>query len=113
MLALTHGGAEVRTAATVRAALETLDGWTPDVLVSDIGMPGEDGYELIRKVRAREPERGGQIPAVALTGYASADDAARSLAAGFQRHMSKPIDLAELIAVAARLAGQSQPAEGT
>jgi PAS domain S-box-containing protein len=110
-LALTHGGAEVRAAASVAAALETLDRWTPDVLVSDIGMPGEDGYRLIQVVRERAPERGRDIPSLALTGYATAADAARALAAGFQTHLPKPIELAELIATVASLAGQTRIAE--
>lgn len=79
MLALTLGGAEVRVAATVGAALNILDEWRADVLVSDIGMPNEDGYEFIRKVRARKPKRGGRAPALALTGYASIEDNARAL----------------------------------
>jgi len=107
-LALTHSGAEVRAAASVAAALDTLDQWQPDVLVSDIGMPGEDGYALIRKVRARAPQRGGLIPALALTGYASAEDAARALAAGFQTYMPKPINLAELVAGVANLAKRAE-----
>ena len=107
-LALTHSGAEVRAAASVAAALDTLDQWQPDVLVSDIGMPGEDGYALIRKVRAGAPQRGGLIPALALTGYASAEDAARARAAGFQTHMPKPINLAELVAGVANLAKRAE-----
>ena len=103
-LALTHSGAEVRVAATAGAALDILDEWKPDVLVSDIGMPSEDGYELIRKVRAREPERGGGIPALALTGYASPDDTARSLEAGYQVHVAKPVSPSDLVATVASLA---------
>jgi CheY-like chemotaxis protein len=64
----------------------------PHVLVSDIAMPHEDGYELIHQVRSLEPERGGQIPAVALTGYATPEDIERTLAAGFQIHAAKPMD---------------------
>jgi CheY-like chemotaxis protein len=101
-LALTRRGAEVKVSATVRDALDILkqwEQWQPDVLVSDIGMPVEDGYDLIRQVRSLPDDRGGQIPAVALTGYASAKDAARVLAAGFQMFVPKPIDLVELIMV--------------
>jgi two-component system CheB/CheR fusion protein len=101
-LALTRLGAEVRVGATVRAALDVLkqwEQWQPNVLVSDIGMPGEDGYDLIRQVRSLPDDRGGQIPAVALTGYASPKDAARVFAAGYQMFVPKPIDLAELVAV--------------
>jgi CheY-like chemotaxis protein len=101
-LSLTRSGAEVHVGATVRAALDILqqwEQWQPDVLVSDIGMPGEDGYDLIRQVRSLPDDRGGQIPAVALTGYASSKEAARVLAAGYQMFVPKPIDLAELVAV--------------
>jgi len=102
--ALRQRGAEVRAAANVRAALKILSQWQPDVLVSDIGMPGEDGYELMRKVRAREPERGGRIPALAVTGYAGTEDAERALEAGYETHMAKPVVLSELVARVASLA---------
>jgi CheY-like chemotaxis protein len=105
-LALTRRGAEVRVGATARAALDILGQWRPDALVSDIGMPDEDGYELMRQVRALPAERGGQIPAVALTGYASAKDAKRALAAGYQMFVPKPVDLPELVTAIARLAGR-------
>jgi CheY-like chemotaxis protein len=74
--------------------------------VSDIGMPGEDGYELMRKVRAREPERGGLIPALALTAYARAEDAQRALEAGYQAHVAKPVEPAELATAVANLVGR-------
>lgn len=106
-MTLTQGGAEVRTAATVAAALEILDQWKPHVLVSDIGMPGEDGYDLIRRVRAMESERGGTIPALALTGYATAEDAARAHAAGYQTHLSKPVSPSDLVAAVASLASEA------
>jgi CheY-like chemotaxis protein len=102
-IALMYSGAEVRTADTVRAALDILDQWKPNVLVSDIGMPGEDGYDLIRRVRALESERGGTIPALALTGYASAEDAARARVAGYETHMAKPVAPSELIVAVANL----------
>jgi PAS domain S-box-containing protein len=79
-----------------------------DVLVSDIGMPGEDGYSLIRKVRALSSEQGGQIPAVALTAYARAQDRAQALLAGFQLHIPKPVDPSELAVVVSNLAGRNQ-----
>jgi two-component system, chemotaxis family, CheB/CheR fusion protein len=107
-LALTHSGAEVRASATASEALEILDQWKPDVLVSDIGMPSEDGYSLIRKVRARDSKHNGLIPALALTGYASTDDAARALAAGYQTHMPKPVAPRELVAAVASLAMKAQ-----
>lgn len=104
-LALTHSGAEVRVAATASAALDILEEWKPDVLVSDIGMPGKDGYDLIRAVRALESAKGGAIPAVALTGYASSEDAERAREAGFQTHMAKPVAPSELVVTVASLAG--------
>jgi PAS domain S-box-containing protein len=102
-IALTQSGAEVRTAATVRSALDVLDQWKPHVLVSDIGMPDEDGYDLIRTVRALEPDKGGTIPALALTGYASAEDAARTRLAGYETHMAKPVAPNDLVVAVASL----------
>jgi PAS domain S-box-containing protein len=92
--------AEVRIVATVHEALGLLTKWKPDVLISDIGLPDEDGYDLIRKVRARQPEDGGTIPAIALTGYAGLSEHELALAAGYQKYLAKPIDpenLAEVI----------------
>jgi CheY-like chemotaxis protein len=103
-MTLTQSGAEVRTSTTVREALEALDQWSPDVLVSDIGMPKEDGYALIRKVRKLKPERCGTIPALALTGYASDEDAARAREAGYHLHLPKPVSPNELVAAVANLA---------
>ncbi|HEV2667200.1 MAG TPA: ATP-binding protein, partial [Blastocatellia bacterium] len=105
-LILTSYEAEVRDCASAAEALQMLDEWRPDVLVSDIGMPFEDGYELMRKVRAREPERGGLIPALALTAYARAEDARRALEAGYQAHVPKPVAPDELATVVASLAGR-------
>lgn len=79
-----------------------------DILLSDIGMPEEDGYTLIRKIRTRSPEQGGQIPAVALTAYAREEDRIRALSAGFQIHLSKPVNPTKLIAVVAGLAGRTE-----
>lgn len=104
--ALEQCGAEVVSAATAAAALEHLDRRPPDVLVSDLAMPDEDGYSLIRKIRARESERGGTVPAAALTAYARTEDRVRALASGFQRHLPKPIDPSDLIAAVATLAGR-------
>src|SRR6266545_1513448 len=98
--------AEVRTCASAPEALQTLDEWRPDVLVSDIGMPVEDGYELIRKIRAREPERGGLILAVALTAYARDEDARRAIEAGYQAHVPKPVEPGVLATAVANLAGR-------
>jgi PAS domain S-box-containing protein len=103
-LALTESGAEVITAATVQGALEILKQWKPNVMVSDIGMPGEDGYDLIRRVRALESEKDETIPALALTGYASAEDAVRARVAGYQTHMAKPVAPTDFVIAVASLA---------
>jgi PAS domain S-box-containing protein len=96
-------GAEVEVAGSAAQALETLSEFRPHVLVSDIGMPGDDGYALIRKVRARDGDRDSRLPAVALTAYTSVKDRVRLFSAGFQAHIVKPLDPAELIAVVATL----------
>jgi CheY-like chemotaxis protein len=97
-------GAEVRVAGSAAQALQVIDTWKPDVLISDIAMPEEDGYVLIKKVRARNSRQGGDIPAVALTAYASPEDRVNILAAGFQMYLVKPADPGELVAVVASLA---------
>ncbi len=97
-------GAEVIAVGSVAEALIALEQLQPNVLASDIGMPGEDGYDLIRRVRALDAERGGQIPAAALTAYAQAEDRQRVLAAGFQQHLPKPVELDQLAVVVADLA---------
>jgi PAS domain S-box-containing protein len=102
-LMLVHRGVDVRAAATADEALMVLEEWRPDVLVSDIGMPNEDGYALIGRVRSLALERGGQIPAVALTGYAGADDRRRLLSAGYQVCLAKPVNFAELAITLANL----------
>jgi len=107
-LILTSYEAEVRDCASAAEAIRILDEWRPDVLVSDIGMPFEDGYELMRKVRAREPERCGLIPALALTAYARAEDARRALEAGYQTHVPKPVEPAELAMAVASLVGRGR-----
>ena len=94
---LSARGARVTAAGSVPEALAAIDTESPDVIVSDIGMPGEDGYSFMRRVRARSPEEGGQIPAIAVTAYASARDAIATLAAGFHRHLAKPVVPAELV----------------
>jgi len=109
---LTQCGAKLRAATNARDALEVLKQWKPDVLVSDIGMPGEDGYLLITKVRALEPEQGGRTPAVALTGYAGPEDRLRLLSAGYNMHVTKPVELTELVMVVASLAGVSAKGQG-
>jgi PAS domain S-box-containing protein len=96
--------AEVRTCSAASDALATLRAWRPDLLVSDIAMPGEDGYWLMGAVRALSAAEGGAIPAVALTAYVRVEDQTRVLAAGFQRYVPKPVEPAELLAVIAGLA---------
>ena len=100
-------GVQVMAAASAIEALVALQAFQPDVLVSDIGMPGENGYGLIRKLRELEEEQGGRIPAVALTAYARAEDRTQALLAGFQLHVPKPVNQAELAAVVANLAGRT------
>lgn len=101
-------GAAVTAIASAKEALEALTRSKLDVLVSDIGMPGEDGYALISKVRSLAPEQGGRIPAAALTAYAREEDRTQALLAGFQLHASKPVSPAELAAVVANLAGRTR-----
>jgi PAS domain S-box-containing protein len=105
-ISLIQCGAEVMTARSVADALTQMGGALPDVIISDIGMPGEDGYELIRKVRQLPLELGGSIPAVALTAYARAEDRLRVLRSGYQMHVAKPVELAELVAIVANLVGR-------
>jgi CheY-like chemotaxis protein len=100
--------AQVITAGSAREALEILMREQPDVLVSDIGMPQEDGYKFIHKVRKLPFESGGKIPAVALTAYARAEDRKRALMAGYQMHISKPVEPSELIAVVSSLVSLMQ-----
>ncbi|HEY8459183.1 MAG TPA: PAS domain S-box protein [Blastocatellia bacterium] len=102
--ALNSYGAEVTTATGAPQALDALASEKMDVLVSDINMPEMDGYELIRRVRAMEPEKGGRIPAVALTAYARAEDRLRALQSGYQTHVPKPVEPSELEIVVATLA---------
>ncbi len=98
-------GAEVELAASAAEALERFAASRPDVIVSDIGMPGADGYSLIRKIRALPPDAGGRTPAVALTAYARSEDAQRAFVAGFQMHVAKPIEPARLAIAVANVGG--------
>ncbi|MGN6370185.1 MAG: ATP-binding response regulator [Phycisphaerae bacterium] len=98
---LEERGAVVRTAASAREAREELRRERPSIVISDIGMPEEDGYAFIRSLRGQEPAAGGDIPAIALTAFARAEDRRRALAAGFQMHVAKPVDPVELITVVA------------
>jgi PAS domain S-box-containing protein len=101
---LQQNGAETVAVGSAKEALETWRSWRPDVLVSDIGMPVEDGYALIRRVRSRPASEGGQIPAIALTAYVRPEDRSRILLAGYQVHVGKPIEPVDLIAAVAGLA---------
>ncbi len=100
-------GARVITASSADAALEALERALPDALVSDLAMPAQDGYELIRRIRQRGPKRGGDIPAVALTAYARVEDRERALTAGYQDYVPKPVDPDELITAVANLTNPS------
>lgn len=106
---------EVATAESAAAALTWLERNTPDIIVSDIGMPGQDGYSFLTELRARPPASGGYIPAIALTGYAGLDDERRAREAGFDHHISKPVDIPTLLKAILRFsrnagALQSKPA---
>jgi PAS domain S-box-containing protein len=112
---LTQAGAKVVTAgscdetlALIAGEVETGFGARPDVLVADIAMPGSDGFDLIRSLREMETERGTRIPAIALTAYASEEDRARVLSAGFQIHIAKPVRMSDLTAAIASLAGATE-----
>ena len=96
--------ARVAAVATAPAALAALAHWKPDVMVSDIGLPGENGYVLMRAIRRLTPAQGGNIPALAVTAYAGVEDVRRALSAGFQAHRSKPIEPAELALAVGELA---------
>lgn len=106
-----QSGARVTTAASGAAALATLGEGTsdrkPDLIISDIGMAGQDGYELIRQIRSMTPEQGGTIPAMALTAYASRKDRARALEAGFQNHLAKPIRVEEFLVLVGKMMGRA------
>ena len=105
---LSDCGMKVVAAASAAEALEHFARHRPRLLVSDIGMPGMDGYKLMQTIRAKSRSEGGQIPAVAVTAFARSEDRRRALIAGFDTHVSKPIEPAELLAVLARLATRSE-----
>jgi len=100
---LERGGARVRTADSAAHALDAIREDRPDLLISDIGMPTEDGYVMVRRLRAMEEGLGRRLPAIALTAYASEEDSRRAIGAGFDAHLSKPVDPSRLIEVAAGL----------
>ena len=99
-------GADVTAARSANEAFRLFQLVRPDVMVSDIGMPLEDGYELMRKVRALPEVNGGKVPAVALTAYARPDDRIRALRAGYQMHVAKPVEMRELVSIVASLANR-------
>jgi signal transduction histidine kinase/CheY-like chemotaxis protein len=106
---LRRSGAEVFTATSAAEGMQTLLSQRPDVVLADIEMPGEDGFGFIRSLRAQEPGLGGATPAIALTAYAAAHDRVRTLMAGFDLHIAKPLPPMELLAAVARLAGRAAP----
>jgi CheY-like chemotaxis protein len=111
--ALAQYGADVvavSSAAEAYALITAIPSqWWPDVMVSDIGMPGEDGYSLLRRLREWERARGAHIPAVALTAYGRIEDRMRALSAGFQMHVTKPVDPDELATVIMSLIRRPMP----
>lgn len=101
---LEHYGAVVTAVGSAAAALEAIQIEPPGVLLADLSMPGMDGYALIRRIRALPPERGGRTPAAALSAHAGAEERARTLQAGFQYHLAKPVEADRLVAVITILA---------
>jgi CheY-like chemotaxis protein len=99
-------GRGVEVAAALADVLELLTRFRPDVVVADIGMPGEDGYSLIRQLRDRERPRGDRLPAIALTAYGRAEDRALALESGFDAHLRKPVDTDALLAAIATAVGR-------
>jgi CheY-like chemotaxis protein len=107
--ALSAAGAMVRTCCSAREALTAIKSWRPAVIVCDIEMPEEDGYSLIRKIRALPREDGGIVPALALTAFARIEDRIKVSSSGFQMHVAKPVQSDELITAIANLS--SPPSE--
>jgi CheY-like chemotaxis protein len=103
---LQNQGAIVVAVASAEAALHELSMRAPDLLISDIGMPGTDGYQLIKTIRAKE-ELGRRVPALALTAFARAEDRKRALVAGYQAHLAKPFDTAEFVLIVAGLVNRA------
>lgn len=108
---LQQRGAKVIAAFSAKEALKVLETVRPDVIISDIGMPGTDGYQLIRAIRSRDAEQGGTIPAIALTAFARSEDRKKALLAGFQNHLSKPVNHEELLVVISMLTGRTKSDE--
>jgi PAS domain S-box-containing protein len=105
---LEKAGGRVTKASGADEALRAVDAELPDVVVSDIGMPGKDGYALLEELRSRSPDKGGKIPAAALTAYSRVEDRVNAMCAGFQILLPKPVDAPELIATVAALAKQAR-----
>jgi CheY-like chemotaxis protein len=101
--------AEVKAVASAAEAFEVYRDWQPDILISDIEMPDEDGYSLIRRIRETHWGKGRQIPAIALTAHARVEDRVKALEAGYQSHVTKPVDPDELVAVIASLTRNFKP----
>ena len=101
-------GAQVRVAESAAEAFLAMDDFQPELLVCDIAMPEEDGYQLIQRIRQRPGDRGGAVPALALSALASEQDRAFALSAGFQLHMGKPIDIDRLTSALSRLLEQAR-----
>ena len=104
-------GADVVTVNSSAAAVLEVERQKPDVIISDIGMTGENGYEFIKRIRSLSQEEGGHIPAIALTAYAAPSDRRRALLAGFQTHLAKPIEPDDLLAVILSLTFQQKECE--
>jgi PAS domain S-box-containing protein len=101
---LEYCGARVQVVGSAAEAIDALQSSVPDILISDIGMPGTDGFDLIKQVRTLPPDRGGKVPAIALTAYTRIEDRLQALRAGYDMHVPKPVELTELCAVAATVA---------
>jgi CheY-like chemotaxis protein len=119
---LTREGAEIKTAASASEALSVIGAWRPDILISDIAMPSEDGYSLMKKVRALPDRTIAAVPSIALTAHARVEDRQQALDAGFDYHVGKPFDRAKLIdavgsaadlTAGARRHRPKSPAQGT
>src|SRR5207247_2938041 len=108
---LTRCGSEVRCSESAAEAIRAFAEWGPDLLLSDIGMPNEDGYSLIRKVRKLRSKRAKKIRAIAITAYATDEDRLPALAAGFQVHLTKPVDANSLLTSIAAALGSEAPPE--
>jgi CheY-like chemotaxis protein len=98
-------GGVVKTAPTAGEALDVFRSWIPGILISDIGRPEIDGYELVRRIREEERSNGTKTPAIALTAFARIEDRVKALAAGYQMHVAKPVEPGELLTIVASLAG--------